>query len=439
VQRSLGIFFLGLLLGGFLGYVLHRPGRAGAGSEDAPWQSARNGAATNQTARSSIERKTEDQKILLGDIASIPFQELYEILSRQRPEEIGRLAQQLDHLPPGQPAQAKIRAFFTAWAHLDPAAAFDSAIDFHNPGGRSIAVGAIIAGADANAIGAIAKAITELASDTLPGSSKNGLFNQAIEKWSEADPAAAARLLSESRVDAMQLMPAFYTVASNWAASDPAAALAWAQEQRAVPFDLNPVSGAVIGWWKKAPADAEAYALSQIGTPLGKQLISNLASQMADGDRAKATTWIGNLPDGELRNQAYGIMATQLAFNDPKTASAWALDLPPNARNGAVESSVSIWARTDPTAAGRWIEGLTGSTRDSAVSSYSYTVVENDPATAMAWAVTISDETKRDRVTQRAMREWLERDPSAAQTWIQNSSLGEAEKARLLATPTPSP
>jgi hypothetical protein len=132
-------------------------------------------------------------------------------------------------------------------------------------------------------------------------------------------------------------------------------------------------------------------------------------------------------------------MATQLAFNDPKTASAWALDLPPNARNGAVESSVSIWARTDPTAAGRWIEGLTGSTRDSAVSSYSYTVVENDPATAMAWAVTISDETKRDRVTQRAMREWLERDPSAAQTWIQNSSLGEAEKARLLATPTPSP
>lgn len=438
-MRSLGIFGLGLLLGGLLGYALYRPRGLAASREASERQPRLSQSAASAKDSASAQQKSEDEKVLLGDIAAVPFQELYETLSRQSPEKIARLAEQLDNLPRNPQNEARIRAFFQAWAHLDSSAAFESATALHSAEARATAIGATVNGADPGAIGAIATSISELPNEALSSSARFGLFDQAVEKWSEVDPAAAARLLGETKMEGMRMTAAFYAVAQNWAANDPEAALAWAQKQNQVPFGLNPINGAVLGWRKKDPAAAEAYTLSQIGTPLGKQLITNVVGQMATEDRAKAAAWVGNLPDAELRNQTYGALASQLAFSDPKTASAWALTLPPDAMPDAVGSTISIWARSDPTAAARWMEGLTGSVRDSAVSSYSYTVAETDPAAAMAWAVTISDEQKRASAARRAASQWLERDPSAARAWIQDSSLGEAEKARLLASPAPSP
>ena len=145
------------------------------------------------------------------------------------------------------------------------------------------------------------------------------------------------------------------------------------------------------------------------------------------------------ISDADLRKQAYSGLAAQLAFSDPKTAIEWASNLPPEAASGAVGSVVSIWAQSDPTAAGHWLEGLTGNVRDSAVNSYSYAIAETDPAAAIAWAVTISDNEKRESAERRAASQWLKRDPAAARTWIQNSSLGEETKAKLLGSASPSP
>ncbi len=377
--------------------------------------------------------------MLLGDLASIPFQELYEILARQRPDEIALLAKQLQQLPPGPQAEAKIKAFFTAWAHLDPNSAFTSALDLRNPQARISAIGAIITGADADAAGALAASISQMAPDLLPDPARFGLFNQAIEKWSESDPAGAARLLSATKLQGAAITSAFYMVANNWGERDPAAALAWAEQQHVSPLGLNPIAGAVSGRRNKDPAAAEAYALSRANTALGKQLIPNIANQIANQDRARATDWASKIPDKDVRNQTYTILAAQLAITDPKSASNWALTLPPDAMAGAVTTSVSMWARSDPTEAGHWLENLSGSVRDSAVISYSETVAESDPSAAMGWAATISDPAKRERATKGVMRQWLENDPAAARAWVQSSSLGEEEKTKLLASPAPSP
>ncbi len=74
-----------------------------------------------------------------------------------------------------------------------------------------------------------------------------------------------------------------------------------------------------------------------------------------------------------------------------------------------------------------------------AVSSYSFTTAETDPAAATAWAATIVDEGKRASTLRRTIRQWLERDPAAARTWVEGSSLGEKEKASYLASPSPTP
>jgi hypothetical protein len=439
MRRSLGLFLLGLLLGGLAGYALHRSvGHERDGKVSTPSRSV-SVSLGGADSRSIEKRGMEDEKILLGDITTVPFQEVYEILSRQSAGEIAGLAEQLNGLPPSPQAAAKIRTFFKAWAQLDPTAAFGKARAFHTPETRRSAVQATIEGADPVAAGALASSIAELSTETFPETGKSNLFELAVEKWSEVDPAAAARLLSEKKLSGTGFTSAFYSVAQNWAARDPAAALAWAQQQRQVPFGLNPVNGAVQGWWKKDPAAAEGFALAQIGTPLGKQLISSMASQIAMQDRAKATAWVSKIPNEELRNQSYGILASQFSLSDPKAASAWALTLPPDAVSGAVDSTVSIWAQSDPAAAAHWLEGLSGSMRDSAVSSYSYVTAETDPAAATAWAATIADETKRASALRRTMGQWLERDPPAARAWIQNSSLGEAEKASLLGSPTPAP
>jgi hypothetical protein len=156
-------------------------------------------------------------------------------------------------------------------------------------------------------------------------------------------------------------------------------------------------------------------------------------------DRAKATAWVQAFPDPELRNRSYSGLAAQLAITDPKSAASWLSTLPQDAMAGAADIVASMWAQADPAAAGQWVGGLSGGMRDSAVSSYSSTIAETDPAAAMAWAVTVSDLTKRQSATRQAMRQWLARDTAAARSWLQSSSLGEEEKARLLATPTLAP
>ena len=202
---------------------------------------------------------------------------------------------------------------------------------------------------------------------------------------------------------------------------------------------MSPVNGVVQGWWKKDPAAAEAFALAQIGTPLGKQLLSNMAGQMAIQDRAKATAWVNQIPDQELRRQAYSMVGAQLAISDPQAAGEWALTLPPEAVSEAVGSIASMWAQSDPAAAAHWLESLSGGARDSAVTSYSFVTAETDPAAATVWAATIADESKRTNALRHTIRQWLEQDAAAARAWIQNSSLGEKGKATLLALPGPTP
>ena len=80
---------------------------------------------------------------------------------------------------------------------------------------------------------------------------------------------------------------------------------------------------------------------------------------------------------------------------------------------------------------------LNGPARDEAVSTYPAIVTPKDPAAAAAWAISIGDAGKRISALRGVLSQWRQRDPNTARTWIQNSSLGEAEKAKLLAAPTP--
>lgn len=437
MKRSLGYLITGLA-GLVLGFLISRETTPGAGGRAAGVVTGNQAEKTRSDSARAKSSSLSDT-ILLGNITMVPFQELYGLLAQRPPAEIAAIAAQLRALPEGRDKRDRITAFFKAWAHLDPMAALKSAIEFQTVEARESALSATIGGADATAVGSLAKAINNLPADAIPPLDKSRLLGSAIAKWAQVDAPAAAEFLNHSPVAGMGFTMAFYEVAQNWAANDPEAAMNWAIEHSSGPRGTSALTGAINGWWQKDHAAAEAYAVAHAGSPEGQQFITAIASEMARQDPRKAAAWINGLPTSESRRQGYTMIAVQWAMNDPKAASEWAATLPNELMPAALDSSISFWAQNDPQAAGQWVGTLGGAARDQAASIYSTVVAQRDPAAAMTWALSISDPSLRDRSIQQVASQWKERDPEAANAWIRNSSLGEADKARLLSTPSPAP
>ena len=434
VRRSLGFLFAGLLIGLLVGYGLAPTVRK------KEFSSAENPTAA--VAQSRVERESpahkssaEENRIILGNITTVPFQELYGVLSSRSQDEVAQLAQQLKDLPDGRDTNTKIGVFFKAWAHLDARAAFAAASGFKSAETRGAAIGAVIEGADPIAAGSLAQSIVALPADAIPAAQKAGFLGLALSKWSQVDPVAAAKLLDASATNDRALTGARVSIASNWAASDPQAALAWAQKSSDEPGARFALSAAVTGWWRTDPRAAEAYVASHLDT-LGMETVISLARQIFSQDPQRAKDWANQLPNVEVRRNATSFVAMQMANSDPKSAVQWVLSLPDELRDSAIPAVVSSWTRRDPDAAAGWINGLSGHARDQAVSAYGAALSNRDPNVALTWAATISDETMRIRSVERIVTGWLRRNPADATAWIQKSTLPDAEKARLLERPT---
>lgn len=112
-------------------------------------------AASNATTANALSThdhssasSADKRDVVLGDIITVPFQELYGVLSTLPRARLNELVNQLAKLPPGQQTESKIAAFFRAWAHFDPVAALRASSLFGNAQSRTTAAEAVIEGAD---------------------------------------------------------------------------------------------------------------------------------------------------------------------------------------------------------------------------------------------------------------------------------------------------
>lgn len=296
MNRTLGIFAIGLVVGFGVASLRSRTHGASAStiakSEEIP---ARNAASTEQ-------KREEMNRVILGNITTVPFQELYSVLASRTSEELAQAAQQLKELPAGRETNRKIGAFFKVWAHLDSRAAYASATAFKGIEEKGAAISAVVEGADPAAAEFIARAIDELSGNDLPPDRKRGLLGRAATKWSEVDPPAAIKFLEASPLGAGKYFADWHTMAANWGASDPPAALAWAQQRDGGGQPTHfATSGAISGWWQKDARSAEAYVASHLDTLSDWQLASTLASQMYNADPQHAIDWVNQLPNVEAR------------------------------------------------------------------------------------------------------------------------------------------
>ena len=433
MQRALGIFVAGVVLGVVAGFAFTRT----AHKENNPIAS--NSSVSSNTSRvpdsSGDKSRAETDKIVLGNIATVPFQELYSVLSARSAKEMAELAAQLNDLPPGRETKTKITTFFTAWAHLDARAALNAAISLKTADAKDAAIAAVVRGADAVDAKSIVEVVSQLPAGALPAWQKTKSLNSALSKWSEVEPAAAAKFFDQLPGQDREFYAARMAIAQNWAASDPAAALAWAAAQGNERDARISMSGVIAGWWETDPRGAEAY-VAEHADKLGIEPVMNISSQLYRQDPERAKEWANSLPTVETRRMALSTIANRMFEADPKTAIEWAATLPDDVRNQVMIGPFSKWAQTDRAAAEQWINNLSGTMRDEVISRYSATMVVRDPAAGLTWATSVSDPKIRGATMERIVRIWMGRSPGDATTWIQNSTLPDPEKTRLLSLPT---
>src|SRR5438132_3021018 len=261
----------------------------------------------------------EHPNILLGNIVTVPFQELFGVLSALSPQQLNELAMQLQNLPAGKETNAKVAAFFKAWAHFDPVAALRAAVGFKISEAKTTAVQSVITSADAAQAKALAKQIQEWPADVLTREQRNGFLNSLLMKWSDLDPVGAAKFFDTMQVDAMHFHPTASVIAQNWAAIDPSAALEWARAHSDVQGFQGAINGAINGWWSKDHAAAEQYVTAHANDSSGRQMATALTSYIFSKDPERAKEWVAQLSDSETRRQAQHALVIQMAVSDPES------------------------------------------------------------------------------------------------------------------------
>lgn len=176
--------------------------------------------------------------------------------------------------------------------------------------------------------------------------------------WAETDPKAAA--VSVATLDsARDRQLGALAIATAWTRHDPQAALVWAATLQ--PLDARAlVSGSAIQTWaeRDAPAamawlanqSADFHAAIDPDTSLG------IIGQWAVQDPEAAREFVSKMPPGGPQARAVGVVAGQLAKNDPVATMQWALTLPQEAvRNGAFSTAFRQWREAAPQLAEAWL------------------------------------------------------------------------------------
>lgn len=289
--------------------------------------------------------------------------------------------------------------------------------------------------------------------------SRMGEYAQLLSAWAKVDPLAAlAYAEKNTRSDF-----AANTILTTWAGSDPEAAIRWAETQHKGD-GANPYLAGII----RSLAATDPTRAFQLLTGMPKSIergealdvmLPHVISKGSDATRA----WIATLADESLRNGAMMRSAEQLAATDPAGTAAWLLANPGDAAQRRMDDVYRVWAKNNQAEAIQSLTNLpTGENRTNALRGVANSVASTNPPAAVAlmdrfqtdlsdrvvqnvvWhsfgtdpslAVNqisrIADENERNRTYGRMLRAWTERDPTAANTWIQNNPLPQRVKDSL--------
>lgn len=284
--------------------------------------------------------------------------------------------------------------------------------------------------------------------------SRMGEYAILLSAWAKLDPLAALDYTTKNTGGNF----ASNTILTTWAATDPEAAIRWAQDHHEGD-GANPYLAGII---RSLGATDPTRATNLLtGMPRSRErgealdaMLPHLLVQGNDATRA----WIENLDDDALRNGAMMRAADKLAGTDPAGTAAWLLANPSEATQRRMDNVYSVWVRKDeqaavsslatlpvgedrsnalrgvvagiamenPSAAVSMMDRFPEDVTDRTVQQFVWHSFGNDPATAVSQIPRISDEDRRNRMYNRTLSAWLDRDPIAAADWMRSNPLPPA-------------
>jgi hypothetical protein len=292
--------------------------------------------------------------------------------------------------------------------------------------------------------------------------------------WTRFDPAAALDHTLNWKFPEKQEMGASAAI-EGWALRDPIGALQAYDEARArVPSSSEDfLLKLLTGWLHSGEAGLVEY-IADLSDYKREIAISRVVGRiMRDGDADAATSWV----EAIIQNDAYDMPFKRRVFrrgirivgrSEPELTAAWAMehlgeayavdapriaagrwamrdgpaamqwvrDLPrEESHDLAIREAFLTWYRMDRESAVAWLESETLTAfHEPAITYYANDLSKREPEEAIVWCERILDSERQLSCLVPAATQWFQKDPEAAEAWLQQSPLDE-EARRAARTP----
>jgi hypothetical protein len=193
-----------------------------------------------------------------------------------------------------------------------------------------------------------------------PGRGQDRVLVSLGGEWGDLDPEGALAC-AQSLPSSVPVRGFVESVVRSWVQNDPAAAADWAL---AIPDAVQRkdllVNFVIKSWAGTAPEAAANYAAALPAGDVQTAAVLKIVGESAFWNGADLAAWVGSFPPGNLRNQCVELDVNQGAYRDPAAVVAMLNACnDPQLMQKYGEQIGSAWLNLDPNSAKAWVQNST--------------------------------------------------------------------------------
>jgi hypothetical protein len=411
-------------------------------------------SAAAKQIRASSEDTDQNEHVLIANVATVSFGELWDLMRSAAPEKRFVWAREVEELAPGTRRNAAAKSFFKIWGEIDPAAAVQGISTIRDKRLQSLA---FYAAADAAADSALPE-FAEL-ENRLGYRSNNFSSTTVLARWAAADPVAVADFLE---AHPMTGSSRFFDVTYSWANAEPEKAGQWFTHLQLPPFNdpkyplaedrrrLEAARGLLLSWLDKDSRGAAVFVAAHMDDPEIKQTLAEFGLALCTKSREEATAFIQSLPNEDAQRAALVELLERVGGErnitiieggddeeplEPELGSEevrpWLINLPAKLWSDHAGEIFASWDSADSPRAEAWLRVLPLDLQREAIAHYCAAASIEQAPRVIELSALISDPHLRNELLQNFV-DHVSDDPSETREKIASLPLTKQEKRALL-------
>ena len=345
-------------------------------------------------------------KARIPNIAVLPFEQAFDLLSHASRDLLQKWARELDALPAGSQKHCALAVFYKTLAQLDPPTAFSLALLATEERSGNTPLRIVLDATPTEAMPVLAEKFDDIAPDK-----RQYYISEIISRWAQIDPVSTSQFFERHINDVDDYD--FSALMMNWGAIDPPAALAWLDRQH-LNAELAPhaINGLVTGWSDIDRGAAVAYLIGHESDERFQKAIDVMSGWLFQKYPEEARDFVLRLQDEGARNVAVGGITTASCVSPihewDRTADViakWLITLPRETWSNHMGGLALTWIMKDRQEFFGWVNQLVPADRNQILSEYCLTEVN----TLLPEAVVVSQQINDRELREHTARELLGR------------------------------